>query len=222
MPRRFARVLLVGSALLLLLVAVGFGPAFKKLDYGKLFSRASWQLPQRVVASLELRPGARVADIGAGDGYFTFYLADAVGSEGKVFAIDVDREAVQKLEKAVEERGYRNIEVILAEIGDPLLPDGSIDLAFVCNVYHHIDDQVTYFDRLRTDLRAGGRLAIVEMGESLAFRLLTPPGHWTARTTLRGELERAHYRLDQSFDFLPVQHLEIFTADSSTHEVYGS
>ena len=222
MKRRFARTLLAGGALIVLLLAVGFGPAFRKLDYGQLFSRASWQLPERVVASLELAPGARVADIGAGDGYFTFYLADAVGPEGRVFAIDVDPRVIAKLEKAVEERGYRNIEVVLAETGDPLLPDDSIDLAFVCNVYHHIDDQVTYFDRLRGDLRPGGRLAIVEMGEALALRLLTPPGHWTPRATLKEELERAHYRPGQSFDFLPVQHLEIFIADGSTPETYGS
>ncbi len=222
MPRRLARPLLVGSALLLLPAAVGFGPVLLKLDYGQLFSRASWRLPDRVVANLRLEPGARVADIGAGDGYFTFFLADAVGPDGKVFAIDVDRNTIAKLEKAVENRGYRNIEVVLAETGDPSLPDGSIDLAFVCNVYHHIDDQVTYFDRLRTDLRAGGRLAIVEMGEALAFRLLTPPGHWTARTTLREELRRAHYLPAHSFDFLPVQNFEIFMPDSSAPEPRGS
>lgn len=199
MPRRLTRALLVGGALLLLLVAGGFGPALLKLDYGRPFSRAGWQLPERVVASLELPPGARVADIGAGDGYFTFYLADAVGPEGRVFAVDVDREAIRKLEQAVEERGYRNVEVVLAETGDALLPDGSIDLAFVCNVYHHIDDQVKYFDLLRTDLRTGGRL--------------TPPGHWTPRATLREELGRAGYRLRQSFDLLPVQHFEIFVAE---------
>lgn len=222
MKTRLVRALVVGGTLSCLILVVGFGPVLLKLDYSQLFSRASWQYPERVVASLELHPGARVADIGAGDGYFTFYLADAVGPEGKVFAIDVDQKVIAKLEAAVEERGYRNIEVILAEAGDPLLPDGSIDLAFVCNVYHHIDDQPAYFDRLRADLRPGGRLAIVEMGEALALRLLTPPGHWTARATLREELTRAHYRPSQSWDFLPVQHFEIFIADTSTLETYGS
>lgn len=193
-------------------VGLALRPALVRLDYSQLFSRAGWQLPDRVVERLELSPGDRVADLGAGDGYFTFRLADAVGPAGKVFAVDVDESAVGKLRQAVEKLRYTNVEVVLAAPGDPHLPDGVIDLVFLCNVYHHLDDRVAYFDRLRSDLKPNGRVAIVEVRDFLPLRLFIPRGHWTALETLRGEMAAAHYRREESFDFLPLQYFEIFSA----------
>jgi SAM-dependent methyltransferase len=184
-----------------------------KLEVTKLPGRAAWQLPDRVVDALDLTPGDHVADVGAGDGFFVFHLADAVGPAGRVYAVEVEEEKVRELERRVREKGYENVEVVLGELGDPLLPDGAIDLVLLCNVYHHIEDRHDYFLRLQADLRSNGRVAVVEPRELGGWiGWIEPPGHSTPIEVLDDEMGAVGYRLVESFDFLPVQSFVIFTA----------
>jgi len=187
--------------------------AATKIDYWHLFSRSGWQHPERVVADLELQPGDQVADIGAGGGYFTFRLADAVGPTGHVYAVDVDPETVRQLEEEAREAGYSNVTVVLGEFGDPLLPDGDIDLVFLCNTYHHLDDPTAYFDRLRVDITPAGRVAIVDPKVSFLVRLLLPSHHWSDADQMRQEMATARYRHLGSFDYLPLQNFQVFAAE---------
>jgi arsenite methyltransferase len=179
-----------------------------RLDYTNLFSRGGWQLTDQVVDTLTIQPGDVVADLGAGDGYFSFYLADAVGPEGRVYAVDVDEEKIEALRREVQERGYPNIEVVLGTSDDPRLPDGSVDLIFFCNAYHHFDDRVRYLENLRRDLSPGARIAIVD-GKPEG-RLFIPKGHILPDGQLVAELEQARYRHVASHDFLPIQSFDVF------------
>ena len=129
---------------------------FRKLEFARLPTRGAWQLPDRVIDSLGVASGDWVADLGAGDGYFVGYLAAAVGAGGRVYAVDVNAGAVAALRRKVEDEGLANVEVVEGATTDARLPDGEIDLVFLCNVYHHIDAQVAYFDRLRADLSPAG------------------------------------------------------------------
>lgn len=185
-----------------------------KLDLTRVPTRAAWQLPDRVVESLELVPGDRVADIGAGGGYFVFPLADAVGETGKVYAVEVEEGKVARLREKVAGRGVSNVEVVLGEYDDPLLPDRGIDLVFLCDTYHHIDERETYFSRLRADLRPGGRVAVVDTRDDLTgiAALFTLPGHMMSKEVLLAEMAAAGYRHEGGFEFLPAQHFEIFAA----------
>ncbi len=201
-------VLLAAAVVAVALVALA--PVLRKLDYKRLPTRASWQLPDRVIEALDLRTGAQVADLGAGDGYFTFALADAVGAGGRVYAVDVDADVVGGLRASVASRGYDNVEVVLAEYDDPGLPDGEIDMVFLCNVYHHIDDRVKYFSDLRGDLAPGARVAIVDIGGTAPVRWLSPPGYSTDLDTLVEEMTAAGYDVATSFDFLPLQNFVVF------------
>jgi SAM-dependent methyltransferase len=106
------------------------------------FGRDRWQKPEEVIRALEIGVGQQVADIGAGSGYFTFRLALAVGDSGKVYAVDVDEEMIDYLKKRV-----RQVVPIAARPDDPQLPEGSIDLLFVCNTYHHIESRPAYFQK---------------------------------------------------------------------------
>ncbi len=204
------RFVLVGAAIVVAIGLVAFAPALGKLDYKRLPTRASWQLPDRVIEALDLRSGAQVADLGAGDGYFTFTLADAVGAGGRVYAVDVDADVTEGLDASVASRGYDNVEVVLAEYDDPRLPDGEIDLVFLCNVYHHIDDRATYFSDLRRDLASGARVVIIDIGGAAPLRWLSPPGHSTDLDTLVDEMAAAGYDVAASFDFLPLQNFVVF------------
>src|SRR5574341_1479130 len=119
--------------------------------------RDQWQQPEKVIATLRIRPGDRVADLGAGGGYFTFHLGQAAGATGKVYAIDIDKEMIDLISERAKKESVNNIETILAKTDDPLLPNTGVDLIFTANTYHHIDNRVSYFSNLQKYLRPGGR-----------------------------------------------------------------
>ena len=151
-PRQITLVTLLCASLL------GCG-SLKRFVY-EGFNRDERQHPKRVVQVLAIEPGMQVADIGAGGGYFTFRLADAVGETGRVYAVDVDDDMISYLEERAREDGYKNVTVVRGEFADPLLPDGQIDLIFSSNTYHHIEGRVAYFRGVLQDLAQGGRVAI--------------------------------------------------------------
>jgi ubiquinone/menaquinone biosynthesis C-methylase UbiE len=204
------RWLLLAAGVLLAVVGLALAPAVVRMDLGKLGSRAAWQLPDRVLDSLRIQSGDRVADVGAGDGYFTFRLATAVGPPGRVYAVEVDDALVAKLEQKAREAGHANVVVVRGEYADPLLPDGAVDLVLVCNTYHHIEDRVTYFDRLRGDLAEGGRVALIDLKATFLVALFTPHGHWTTVETMREEMGQASYVLVEELDYLPAQSFVVF------------
>jgi len=170
--------------------------------------RARWQQPEAVVRALTIPPGSHVADLGAGGGYFTFRLADAVGPLGKVYAVDVNKGNLDYIARRAKEQGYTNVEVILAEYDDPSLPEGEVDLIFTCNTYHHLENHAAYFASAARYLRPGGRVAILDLaGMNWLFRLL---GHWTPKETIRNEMETGGYQLVNDFGFLSRQNFQVF------------
>jgi ubiquinone/menaquinone biosynthesis C-methylase UbiE len=202
------RLLSIGLLLLLALLFVAGG--LHKLQYSKLPSRASWQYPDRVIETLGIEPGEYVADIGAGDGYFTFRFANSVGPSGKVYAVEVDANEVAELRSKTTKLGRSNVIVVSAQTDDPLLPDGEIDLVFLCNVYHHIENRPSYFDRLRSDLKPAGRVVIIDLRPSLLVRAFAPRDHWIVEESMLLEMASANYSLSQRYDFLPAQHFLVF------------
>lgn len=187
------------------LSSCGFG----KVGFTEIFTPSGWRKPDRVVAALGLEPGMRVADIGAGDGYFTFHLADAVGPEGHVYAVEVTDKLVTKLRQEATRRGYTNVSVIRGTFADPMLPDGGIDVAFFSGVLHHIDEREAYFQRLRGDLADGGRVAIIE-GAPDPLHKLFMPFHFASAETVDTEMVAAGYRRSEVFDFLPMMNFQVF------------
>ncbi len=175
-------------------------------------ARDEWQQPKAVIQALDIAPGSHVADLGAGGGYFTFWLADAVGPKGRVYAVDTDEASLTFIDNAVRQRGSPdNIELVLATPNNPrLLPD-KVDLIFICNTYHHLPERVTYFRSLSTSLRPSGRIAIIDYKDTGWAGFF---GHATDKATIRQELESAGYRLIKDFDFLPRQHFVVFALNT--------
>ena len=197
------RVLLV-ACIALQLSACG---AWKRFSY-EGFDRDSWQKPHEVIALLDLSEGDQVADVGAGGGYFSFKLADAVGESGRVYAVDVDDDMIDYLKERVEENGAANVEVVRGEFHDPLLPDGEIDLLFTSNTYHHIQDRPAYFARVLGDLAPNGRVAILELNDTSWFPRTF--GHMTPKQDILDEMTEAGYRLVDDFDVVERQHFLVF------------
>lgn len=179
-------------------------------------ARDAWQHPNAVIEALRISRGARVADLGAGGGYFTFPLARAVGPEGKIYAVDTEEESLRFIEKDAAQRGGmpRQIELGLAMPNNPNLPTRDIDLIFMCNTYHHLSDRAAYMRKLQSSLRPDGRIAVIDFKEDSWLGSLF--GHANSKDMVRKEMQAAGYRLISDFDFLPKQHFQVFSF--ITHE----
>ncbi|MEX2299668.1 MAG: class I SAM-dependent methyltransferase [Bryobacterales bacterium] len=171
--------------------------------------RDAWQKPDEVIEKLGLAQGAAVADIGAGSGYFSVRLARAVGPQGTVFAADIDEGLIEYLVKRSAQEGLHNLKPLLGRPDDPLLPPASVDLVFICDVIHHIEDRGPYYSKLARALRPGGRLVIVDFYKR-ELPVGPPPAMKIAKTDLIAELGQAGFGLREEFDLLPYQYFLIF------------
>ena len=207
--------------LVLALLGLGSGcSTVSKMDLGRVVTsgRDGWQLPEQVIEALNLKPGDRVAEIGAGGGYWLPWLAAAVGVEGRVYAVEVDDELVSKLEERIAREALDNVIVVRGQFEDPVLPDGTIDVAITSLTYHHIEDRPIYFRRLQTDLRQGGRVIHLDDRHDVPppFRWLQGSGHWTVPEAMHTEMKEAGYRRTDTFDFLPMQSFQIFVPNDGS------
>jgi len=172
--------------------------------------RNEWQKPAEVLRFLALHAGSRVADLGAGTGYFTIPLAHAVGERGKVYAIDVEPGLVEHLRHRSEAEGVASVvEPVLAAPDDPGLTKGSVDLILVCDTWHHIDARLRYLDKLDASLAPEGRLAILDFREG-ELPVGPPAAHKLSRQQVIDELTQAGWRLKAEFAELPYQYLLVF------------
>lgn len=182
--------------------------------YARLFEskeRDKWQKPDRVIEALALRPGASVADIGAGTGYFTRRFSRAVGERGVVYAIDSEPAMADYLRKEVAKKGLKNVRVELVPPGDPGLKPQSVDLIFFCVVLHHIDNRIEYLRKLAPALRPGGRIALIDFNPTSPVG--PPPVHRILEKEAEDEFRQAGYRLVEKHDFLPYQYFLEFVPE---------
>jgi ubiquinone/menaquinone biosynthesis C-methylase UbiE len=115
-----------------------------------------------ILQRLRLKSGDVVADIGAGTGVFSLPLAKAVAPAGKVFAVEVDQKLVDHIRQKAADQKVANVEPTLGKFAEPGLPPASVDLAFIHDVLHHIQDRAGYLKALGRALKPTGRLALIE------------------------------------------------------------
>lgn len=112
--------------------------------------------------ALGIGPGSRVADIGAGTGYFTFHLAQRVGTTGRVYVNDIKRASLEDIGRRASALGLTQITTILGSDNDPRLPPASLDVVLVVNTYHELQAYDAMMLGFRSGLKAGGLLAIID------------------------------------------------------------
>ena len=118
----------------------------------------------KVVMDLaQIGAGTTVADIGAGEGYYTIRLAERVGEKGRVLAQDIDRAALQRLGQRVERERLDNVSIKLGEPDDPRLPTASFDRIFLVHMYHEVEEPYAFLWRLRPALNKGGQVIVVDV-----------------------------------------------------------
>ncbi len=170
--------------------------------------RAIWQKPDEVLAALELSPGERVADIGAGPGYFTLPIAKAVGPGGKVWAVDIEQKMLDHLRQRADAGDVHNIDYLLVPEDDPSLPKGSVDTIIIVDTYHHFADRPAYVAKLRAALAPGGRLVNIDfIPKPREERGFGPPLRMQlSRETVDAEMAAAGLYPKAAHTFLPEQY----------------
>ena len=133
-------------------------------------ARDEWQRPAEIVSLLALSEDMTVADLGAGTGYFAPHLSTAVGEGGRVLALDVEPAMVDHMRTRFAEAGLTNAEAQVVEQNEPGLAEGSVDRVLIVDTWHHISDREAYAGRLRSALRPGGFVLVVD------FTLDSPHG----------------------------------------------
>ena len=125
-------------------------------------TRESWQKVDDIFAAMAVKPGAVVADVGAGNGFFTSRLSQAVGASGRVLAVDIGASVLERLRGRVKDEQLSNVEVIEGAVDDPRLPAGSVDAILIVNAYHEMTEYPAMLARMKAALKPDGRLVIVE------------------------------------------------------------
>lgn len=173
-------------------------------------ARDAWQKPHEVVMALGLAPGMRVADIGAGSGYFALRFARHVGDSGRVFAVDVSKPMLDEVVSRAATLALTNVTPVLAPTDDPTLPARGIDLVFTCDTWHHIDNRPAYLAKVKQALAPGGRFVIVDFHKNAP---VGPPASMKlTRAEVLAEVEQAGFTLAGEPTFLPHQYFLVFTA----------
>jgi ubiquinone/menaquinone biosynthesis C-methylase UbiE len=159
--------------------------------------RLKWLPPDEILARFGFQPGWTVADVGAGTGYFTLPIARAVGSAGRVFAVDVSSEMLHRLRVRLAEAALANVECVEAEASATTLPAGSCDLVLLANVWHEFDDHAAVLAEARRILSPAGRIALLDWRPDVEPDHGPPLEHRIAPEAAAHSLARAGFSLAQ-------------------------
>lgn len=171
--------------------------------------RAQEERPDLLLAALGLAPGMTVADVGAGTGYYTWQIAQRVGSTGRVYAVDVQPEMVTLLNAQMKQRKVSNVLSQLGTERDTKLPAGVLDLALMVDVYHELEYPDEVLDSIVRALKPGGKVVFVE------YRAEDPkvpikPVHKMSEAQVRLEATRHGLQWERTIATLPIQHVIVF------------
>jgi arsenite methyltransferase len=186
-----------------------------KYSKAKMFNRKASRKQSRadeILKTLNIQSGQTIADIGSGGGVFTFLFSHIVGDKGTVYAIDTNVEFLNYINSQAAENGLTNIKTVLVNEEHIPIPHHSVNLVFVRNVYHHLENRVQYFTQVKHLLAPFARVSIIEysrQGSILSFHRRC--GHNVPQDLIVEEMNKAEYMVSASFDFLPVQSFTIFT-----------
>jgi ubiquinone/menaquinone biosynthesis C-methylase UbiE len=167
---------------------------------------------KRLLKELNVKPGQTICDMGCGNGFYTVQLAKLTGKNGKVYAVDIQPEMLDMLKKRARAAKIENIEPLLGTETDPRLPENSLDLVLMVDVYHEFSQPEPMLKAIRKSLKPEGRIALVE------FRAEDPkvpilPEHKMSKRQILKEFPANGLKLIGQFDKLPWQHLMYFSRE---------
>jgi len=175
-------------------------------------NREDVQNSPEIMKALAFKPGERVADIGAGSGYFTIPVARAVGPTGVVWALDIAPEMLEYLDFRVKAQKVENIRLRKVLSDDPQLEPASIDTILMIDTIHYVKDRVSYAKKLRAGLAPGGRLVIIDyIPKPMSERPWgPPPEQQIPRRQMDADMAAAGLKVIRAYDFLPEQYFVVY------------
>jgi ubiquinone/menaquinone biosynthesis C-methylase UbiE len=168
--------------------------------------RDTWHQPDKVMDTVGVKPGMRIGEVGAGYGYFTFHLSRRVGNSGRIYANDIASRALAALRREAGNKGITNIETIVGEVEDPLLPMGILDMVFIVNAFHDLAKPVELLNNLVPSLKPDAPVVIIDRDPS-KFR--DPVGHFLTKEEVLEMIEQSDFELDRIETFLPQHNIYI-------------
>jgi ubiquinone/menaquinone biosynthesis C-methylase UbiE len=169
-------------------------------------NRDSWQQPEKIIDTIGIKQGMVIGEAGAGEGYFTFKLAPHVGEQGIIYANDINKSSLRKLEKQATKEGIENIKTIVGEVTDPLFPDGELDMLIMVYVFHDLTKPLPFLENIKEDLKPGAPLVMVEGDPDKHYG----EGHFYSRERVVEMVTSAGYELVRTETFLPRDTIFIF------------
>lgn len=162
--------------------------------------------------NLGLKTGMTVCDMGCGNGFYALPIARLLGPRGRVLAVDIQPEMLFLLRERMELEGVRNITPILGSVDDPYLPEKTVDLAILVDVYHEFGFPEEMLAALRKSLKPDGRIVLVEY-RAEDDEVPIKPEHKMTKKQVNRELVANGFKLASEFDELPWQHVMFFQVD---------
>jgi len=169
--------------------------------------RETWQPPEQIMDSIEVKPGMIIGEAGAGQGYFTFYLALRVGEKGKVYANDISKISLNDIQSRSKRENISNIITVLGETEDPLFPQKNLDMIVMVYVLHMLEKPLEFLKNLKKYMKPGTQLIIIERNTN------TERAHYPAFMTKKQILdliEKTDYKLERILTFLPRDAIYIY------------
>ena len=177
-------------------------------DWLERSSRPQEENTEQIVKSMKLKPDMVVADIGAGTGYYTFRMAKRV-TNGKVYAVEIQDELINMLNKKKTETRADNVEVVRGDTLSVNLPSNTVDMAVLVDVYHELLWPREIIESVNKSLKSDGKILLVEYrGEDPEVHIR--PLHKTTVAQLTREMLANGFVLDRHIDTLPIQHFLLF------------
>jgi SAM-dependent methyltransferase len=171
--------------------------------------REDEEQPKLLIDALQLKGGETVADLGAGSGYYTFRLADAVGPKGTVLAADIEPKMLSFIKQRAAREQRFNIGLIQSTVDNPRLPSGRVDLVLLVDVYHELSSPIEMMREVRGALKPKGRVALVEY-RAEDDRVMIKPLHKMSEAQIVKELTALGFKHLETVHSLPQQHIVIF------------
>lgn len=175
--------------------------------------REAEQRPAEVFRAMGLKDGDVVADLGCGTGWFARRMAKVVAPRGKVYAVDIQPEMLDLLRGYLQKEAIANVEPVLGAETDPKLPPGSLDWILMVDVYHELQQPRAMLEAIRRSLKPTGKVALVEYRLEGTSAGHIRPEHRMSVEQVMAEWPPAGFRIVQTLDFLPTQHLFILEAE---------
>jgi ubiquinone/menaquinone biosynthesis C-methylase UbiE len=175
----------------------------------------AFQPPDSVMDAIGVEAGWVIAEVGAGRGRYAVHMALRVGKTGRVYANDIDEEALEYLEFRCRRDSIPNVITILGEVTDPKLPSGALDMVYLINTYHHLEEPVELMKNILPSLKPTGILVIIEHDPD---KFPDAHGEWTPREVLVEQAGEAGFELVRIETFLRRDNINIFRPGEITEQ----